>query len=91
MRLDKHHSIETDQYNVVLRYYKEGELNDKGNPKISRSETYYPTLEQALQAYLNKCAKESITPNAEACSIITEIWAANKNISLMLQNQKEAV
>lgn len=89
MRLDNFYSIETDQYNVILRYYKEGELNDKGNPIISKSESYFATVEQALQVYLNKCIKEAITPNSDVDAILSEIWAANKNISMILQSQKE--
>ena len=57
MTLDKNYTIERDSYNVILKYYNEGEINsDTGKPVITSVEYYYPSLETALIAYTNKAA-----------------------------------
>jgi hypothetical protein len=57
MVLDSNYTIERDSYNVILKYYNEGEINpDTEKPTITKVEYYYPSLETALIAYTNKVA-----------------------------------
>jgi hypothetical protein len=57
MKIDSNYTIERDSYNVILKFYEEGEINpDTGKPVITKVEYYYPSLETALIAYTNKAA-----------------------------------
>ncbi len=57
MKLDENYSITRNAYNVILRYEKEGVINEKtGKPAVTTNEWYYKNLEDALNAYVDKAA-----------------------------------
>lgn len=61
IRIDDNYYIETDSYNVILRYENQVEKVYKGELRaVNQSDKwYYTTIPQALKAYLNKSLKES--------------------------------
>lgn len=60
MKLDEFYTVEKDSRCWILTYEKIGpEINEKGNPVVSRDETYHANLKQALTYYLDNCLRGS--------------------------------
>lgn len=54
MKLGPNHTLTADSNGFTLAYNKEGAINPKTNrPSVTRKITYHPSLEKALEAYLN--------------------------------------
>ena len=58
MKLDENFTLENDQNSWTL-YYEEnkGKLNKKGEPIISKNQTYHKNIQHALTAYIDKALK----------------------------------
>jgi hypothetical protein len=58
--LDDLYTIETDTYNYTLKYKESKGINEEtGKEQFSKSESYFPTLKQALLTYMNYALKPS--------------------------------
>lgn len=64
MKLDEFFTVENDRHSWTLTYRKEGELNEKGNPKITSWSHYHSRLKHALEDYVDQSVKPA--PTAEA-------------------------
>lgn len=86
IQLDENFSINRDPYCFTLNYRKEGGINPKtGKPKVTQSETYHATIQQALDSYVNKklLVGEEIFPTCDAIIIkLDEINQTIKSIKL---------
>lgn len=89
IKLDNNYTIESDGLNLILRYKKEGEINEKtGKPKTSKGETYHATLEQALWAYIDK--KVSVEVN-QVDNIFDAVFDASEMISKIAELKQEVI
>ncbi len=78
MKIDNNYSIENDSHQWILKYEREGDINQKtGNPTKSESKWYCGTLKQALQRYLDECLK----PAKDAQTIIQLIVLSEQKIT----------
>ena len=60
IKLDENYTIDSDNYNWILRYEKTYEGKDKdGNPKeqTSTNETFHGSLKQCILEYINETGK----------------------------------
>ncbi len=58
MRIDENYSLENDAHQWILKYERQGDINQKtGNPTKSESKWYCGTINQALQRYLDESLK----------------------------------
>ena len=82
MTLDKNYSIERDSYNVILKYYEEGDINPAtGKPAITKAEYFYPSLETALNAYTTKV----LTFEKGIQNVIDELKTTRLHIASLLR------
>jgi len=73
MRLDENFTLENDTNCWTLVYAKiSDQLNDKGNPIVSRGQTYHGSIKAALISYCDKALKpcESIVETLEKIDIL---------------------
>lgn len=88
LKLDDNYAIDSDAFNVILRFENIGEINPKtGKPIISSSETYHPTLEQAVGSYVNQRLKSAIgTDVYDLDAFISEVRELKKDIFNKVDN-----
>lgn len=85
MKIDNNYSIENDSHQWILKYEREGDINQKtGKPTKSESKWYCGTLKQALQRYLDECLK----PAKDAQTIIQLIVLSEQKITEYLNQLK---
>lgn len=61
IQIDENWTIEADAASWNLEFRKEGELNDKGVPKISHSISYHARFVDALHKYIDETSKDATT------------------------------
>ena len=76
MKVDENYSMVVTKDFVHLHFEEEGELNDKGNPTITKNDWYYPNIQMALKKYLNT----KITDCENISEILDKIAEAERNI-----------
>lgn len=77
LKIDNSFYIRHDGNGYTLcKEHETGEINDKGNPVISKQNWYYAKLQYCLEKYLDECFK----PNTEIQDIVSSIKEAMLNI-----------
>jgi hypothetical protein len=76
MKIDENYSMVVTKDFVHLHFEEEGELNDKGNPTITKNDWYYPNIKMALKKYLNT----KITDCENISEILDKIAEVEQNI-----------
>ena len=81
MKIDENYSVEQDTHCWVLKFEKEGELNERtGKNTIHSEEWYHPTLKSALKKYMDVKLKGS----EALCDVIQRL----NEVELVINNLK---
>lgn len=86
MQLDEFYTVRDDGNCWTLEYKKEGKLNNKGVPMISRDSSYHANLKQACIAYMHK----TLSGAEDVQTVIDRIELAEKRIEKMTAKREVA-